>query len=202
MKSTTRGKQVTLTPIKEEAKSIVEDALVKFKEKNRLKSDRAAAKLLNISYPSTFGRFRNPAAGVGEAYAEHACRQLGLEPSKILDYTYKDKISNSKGNPNRLTSSSQGTCLEAAFFLIGYLKPKKRNTFTCLLNDHLARLVIQNSLNVTPKNFETSSNEDLCIIGGRITDVNYTQTKLVLQEMKDCFQPDNKRKLTLNDDQV
>ena len=54
MKSTTRGKQVTLTPIKEEAKSIVEDALVKFKEKNRsyqlggFKPDLAAKALNDV----------------------------------------------------------------------------------------------------------------------------------------------------------
>lgn len=189
MNTNKRGRQVTRTPIKEEAKSTIEEAIVITKRKKSLNSDKELAEFLKISYPSSLSRFRDPQIGIGETEAKYVCEQLGLESSKILDYTFKDRMYAFKGNPNQLTSSGQSTCLEkTAFLLMGYLKPNKINTFSYLLNDHLACLVIQDFLNVTPKNRQASSSEELCIINGKIDHVHYNQAKLVLQEMKECFQ--------------
>jgi hypothetical protein len=187
MKTNTRGRQATSTPITEEAKPIVEDAIAKFREENQLSSDKVVAKMLNVSH-STFDRFRKGEPGVSQSYAEDICRGLELNPAVILDYTFKQRIYTYKGNPNRLTTSSRGACLEAVFLLMGDLNPKKMNTFTALLNGHLTRLVIKGSLNVTPKSIQLPLNDYLCIVGGKVAYIDYEQVELVLKEMKDCFQ--------------
>jgi hypothetical protein len=186
MDSKTRGRQPDKTPIKIEAQQNVEDAIQKFKGEHRCRSDKAVAEGLNISH-SGLTRFRKPDLGIGQVDAEEVCVRLGIEPSEVLDYSYRNRVYTSKGRSAKSTSGDQDTCLEAAFLFRGCIEPKNRQHVISLV-DHLAPLTIQSSRDKTIESIQSlDSNSSYIVMHGRITSAYYTQVELILQEIESCF---------------
>lgn len=172
------GRPVNRTPIKEEQRKNVSDAVDAFRNKYNKKNLAAVALELNIS-TATFHRFRNPKSGVNDKMAKYICEQLGLNPTDTLADIQID-ISEEYS----LTNKSK-----FAFLLKGNLCRGQESFFSISL-DHLYKVIDESE-------FQQYTKDTYVSISGTFDCINQVRSTMFLEELADLLENDNFKKLKI-----
>jgi hypothetical protein len=172
------GRPVNRTPIKEDQRKNVDDAIDIFRFKNNKKNLAAVALELNIS-TATFHRFRNPKSGVNDKMAKYICNRLGLSPTDTLADVQIDIVE----------EYNQSNEIRFAFLLKGNICQGLESVFNIGL-EHLHKVIDESE-------FTQSSKDVYMSISGTFECANQVRSTIFLEELADLLENDNFKKLII-----